>query len=131
MVTKNKLLVAGLIIGAIVIFALTAILLILPANRFSSSSSGADVTVEMTADGFSRQEITIKRGQTIEWINRDQDFRWPASNVHPSHEKYPDFDPKEPIAPGQSWSFTFDQVGEWQFHDHLKPYFVGTVSVVE
>lgn len=89
------------------------------------------IIVEMIPDGFSSTTITINRGETITWVNNDTDFRWPASNVHPNHDQYPEFDPLEPVPPGESWSFTFDQAGEWEFHDHLKPYFIGTVIVSE
>lgn len=116
---------------AILLLATVAILDWLPGSATSSSGQDQAVLVEMTPNGFSETEITIAQGHTIRWQNNDTDFRWPASNVHPNHDEYPEFDPLEPIPPGESWDFTFDQVGEWEFHDHLKPYFVGTVTVTE
>lgn len=132
---KSKTLHVVIAVGAIIIVILLGLLFFLPTQKKSSTPASQitndsnSVTVVMNEDGFSETEVTIKQGQTIIWQNNDQDFRWPASNVHPSHEVYPEFDPKEPIPPGESWSFTFDEAGEWQFHDHLKPYFTGTITV--
>lgn len=87
--------------------------------------------VSITEDGFSPEEITIKKGQTVTWINETNEFRWPASDLHPSHTIYPEFDPRQPISPGRSWSFTFQKVGTWRYHNHLRPIDRGVVEVVE
>src|SRR6185503_5181523 len=50
--------------------------------------------------------------------NTGQPF-WPASDPHPTHQIYPEFDPKQPIQPGKSWSFTFNRVVNWGYHNHL------------
>jgi len=60
-----------------------------------------------------------------------------ASNPHPIHDAYPTrggcisstFDSCKDIAPGQSWSFTFDVGGTWSYHDHLRPNVGGTIIV--
>jgi plastocyanin len=102
-----------------------------PKNRPYLVSSGdvpADVTINMTDEGFSPGEASIKVGQTVKFVNDadpscnpqspDCNF-WPASNPHPTHEIYPEFDPREPIAPGEAWMFVFDRAGDWGFHDHF------------
>lgn len=91
---------------------------------------GATV-VTLTREGFSPSEITIKKGQTILFKTTTGNLYWPASNLHPSHLLYSEFDPQGPISPGDTWSFVFDKVGEWKFHDHLSPYFTGTITVTE
>lgn len=97
-------------------------------------------TIFMDKSGFTPREITIRRGQAVEFVNRESsecpvsdascNF-WPASDVHPTHELYPEFDPQQPIAPGQSWSFAFDRIGNWGFHDHFKPNSRGVIRVIE
>ena len=83
--------------------------------------SQGNVVVRMTKNGFEPEEIKIKKGQTIIWVNEDADFHWPASNLHPTHEIYTEFDSRKPLAPGKRWVFTFDKAGEWRCHDHLNP----------
>lgn len=89
------------------------------------------VSIVLTKDGFSPAEVTIKKGTTIVFSTDAGRPFWPASNLHPTHELYPAFDPKRPIPPEETWSFTFDQAGDWNMHDHLRSYFTGTIHVVE
>lgn len=90
-----------------------------------------EVVIEMRQDGYTPDEITIEKGTTVRFVNKDDGPRWPASDLHPSHGIYPEFDPKEPVPVGEEWSFTFNKVGEWTMHDHLAPYISGYITVVE
>ena len=86
--------------------------------------------------------VHISVGQKVTWINEDQVF-WPAANLHPTHKQYPGsnitkcgtaardtlFDACEAMGPNAEYSFTFDIVGEWRFHDHINPRAQGTVIV--
>ena len=98
---------------------------------YSGSAHHATHRIDLTEQGFVPQNITISQGDTIIFsTTRGKQF-WPASDLHPTHEIYPEFDPKEPILPEASWTFRFDRAGQWNFHDHLDPYFRGTVRVVD
>src|SRR3989344_1413457 len=85
--------------------------------------------IEMTPDGFEPQEVSVDTNQSIIFLNKDENPRWPASNTHPTHELYPELDPKRAIMPGQSWAFKPTKAGEWKFHDHLYPHFRGVLKV--
>ena len=51
-------------------------------------------------NGYEIKDFTIKKGQTVVFKNLTADGNfWPASNIHPTHQIYPEFDPKEPIPP--------------------------------
>ncbi len=90
----------------------------------------APVIVELNEDGFTPNEITILRGQSVTWkTTRGKQF-WPASNLHPSHTLYPEFDPLNPVPADQTWTFRFDKIGSWIYHDHLSPYYKGKVNVL-
>lgn len=92
--------------------------------------SSADEAVIRYTDGeFTPKKVTISVGQTVTWINDYDDHFWPASNIHPTHKIYSEFDSKKPLAPGTSWSFTFTREGIWRFHDHWNPRETGTVIV--
>ncbi len=86
-------------------------------------------TINMVPGGFEPSVIEITQGDSITFRNDDTGPRWPASNIHPTHEIYSDFDPRGPIDPGQSWSFRFTKSGQWKFHDHIKPEFIGDIKV--
>jgi len=112
--------------------------LVTPEKNISSPSLVPDIDVQsgsvsvvLTEAGFKPNQIVIEKGTTIVFSTELNKTFWPASNLHPSHSVYPAFDPKEPILPDKTWSFTFDDIGEWDFHDHLRSYFVGTIYVIE
>lgn len=88
------------------------------------------VVIKMTANGFEPREVTIDENSIINFANKDTVDRWPASNVHPTHELYGNLDPKKPIAPGDFWIFKAQQVGIWKIHDHLSPHKRGTITIV-
>ena len=101
--------------------------------------------VEITANGFSPSAIKVKAGDTVTWTNNDSAPHWPATAAHPTHTVYPGsdinkcgtaaqsgiFDACKGLAQGESYSFKFDQVGTWKYHDHVKPVapFFGIVTV--
>lgn len=90
------------------------------------------IFVTVGADGkFTPNQVEIKKGDTVTWKNNTNRFIWPASAIHPTHQIYPEFDARKGIAPGAEYSFVFDKVGIWKYHDHLKPSAFGTVEVTE
>lgn len=89
------------------------------------------VYIHMTEDGFEPRTVSIVQGDTVIFENLDDEFRWPASNIHPTHAIYPEFDPLLPLDSGEEWSFTFTKVGEWRMHDHLLPEFTGVITVAK
>lgn len=89
------------------------------------------VSVVLTEEGFEPRDIQVSRGATVTFSTVRQNKFWPASNAHPAHDVYPEFDPMRSLEPGESWSFTFDKVGVWGFHDHVRSYFTGTIHVDE
>lgn len=85
----------------------------------------------MTEQGFSPSEVDIAVGTTVTFINDGELPHWPASDMHPTHEILPEFDSKQGLQTGETYSYTFDAAGSWQFHDHLNPRLKGTITVTE
>jgi plastocyanin len=105
-----------------------------PAVSPSPSPSSSPVipktyTVNYTSSCFSPSSLTIKRDETVKFVNNSNKYMWPASDDHPSHSIYPEFDSKSGIAPGGTYSFIFTKVGAWGYHDHNKPGCNGTITV--
>ena len=111
----------------------------------SSSSSGgsSSLVVEMSSSGFSPSTLNIDVGETVTFTNVGSTSIWPASAVHPTHTVYPGsdinkcgtaeesltFDSCGDVAPGDSYSFTFNEVGSWDYHDHRRASRKGTIVV--
>ena len=89
-----------------------------------------EVTVVLGEDGFDPDYIVVKQGTKVTFKTDTGESFWVASNNHPDHLAFPEFDPKEAIAPDESWSFVFDRVGVWPYHDHLKAFLGGVVVVL-
>ncbi|MHB1086720.1 MAG: cupredoxin domain-containing protein [Minisyncoccota bacterium] len=89
------------------------------------------VAIVLNENGFEPRDIRVTRGTIITFTTTRQYKFWPASNAHPSHDVYPQFDPKRVLGPEESWSFTMDDVGSWGYHDHVRSYFTGIIYVDE
>ncbi len=112
-------------------FVLKVVLLIFLSLNLTNQvlASGKIYEIKMIKDGFDTQKIVINQGDIIKFENNDDTDRWPASDIHPTHAIYPDFDPKQPLKPKESWQFQFTKSGTFRFHDHLKPEFNGEIEV--
>ncbi|MEK7135105.1 MAG: hypothetical protein AAB780_00160, partial [Patescibacteria group bacterium] len=60
-------------------------------------SAHDELIIRMTANGFEPKELTVTKGDEVLFINNDDTNRWPASNFHPSHTLYPEFDSMEGV----------------------------------
>lgn len=86
-------------------------------------------TVVYTADGFSPAVLNITAGDTVVFTNKSGGNFWPASNEHPTHAAYPEFDAKTEITDRKTYEFTFTKAGAWGYHNHLNPKMMGVVVV--
>lgn len=100
-----------------------------PALRAVSAPTGKKATVAMTDTGFSPATVTVAAGTAVTFVNNGQGTHWPASAAHPTHKILSGFDALRGLPTGEQYSFTFNQKGTWQFHDHLNPQFTGSVIV--
>lgn len=100
--------------------------------------------VEITDSGYVPSQLTIKKGSTVTWTNNSEAPNWPASAQHPTHTVYPGSgiekcgtDEENEIFDscgmelGESWSFTFNEAGEWGYHEHNEVKTFGKIIVVE
>ena len=112
-------------------------------GAIDSGVSPNATTVTYTDSGFSPQTATINVGDTVTFVNGSSSVMWPASAIHPTHTIYPGssrskcgtaqeariFDACRSVAPGDSWSFAFEEAGEWGYHNHLRANHKGTIIV--
>lgn len=101
--------------------------------------------VTYTDLGYTPNILTVKKGEIVIWKNESSNSMWTASAVHPTHKVYPGtditacgtqtllpmFDSCGRIETGQSWSFTFNNVGTWGYHNHVNSSHFGKIIVTE
>lgn len=99
--------------------------------HFSRAAPIQARSVLLTDDGFVPEAITVRAGDSVTFrTQRPQPF-WPSANPHPTHALYPEFDAGRPVPSTESWTFVFERVGVWPYHDFLRPYFTGSIYVTE
>lgn len=103
-------------------------------GRFSGEGDieGNDVQVfDISYDGtsFTPNTLSIKNGDVVIFKNKSTVAFWPASDPHPTHIDYPEFDAKQPVPAGKSYQFKFTRTGTWKFHDHKNLSAKGSVTV--
>ena len=144
----KKLLIAVIIIVILIVVVVALKKEPVPASPESPltdqpDATSAPVVILITDDGFTPAEVTIPAGVTITFANEGAQPHWPASAMHPTHTVYPGsdiekcgtaeaatiFDACRGLENGESWTFTFGEVGEWRYHDHLAPTQFGKVIV--
>jgi plastocyanin len=85
----------------------------------------------LTDTAFSPNPIQVSVGSTVTWTNNDSQPHTVASgsNGQPDNKfnSSPNFNPL--LNPGQTFSFTFTQAGNYPYFCMLHPNMVGTVSV--
>lgn len=111
-----------------------AVALILVINFIISSTKNdppKNHSIVLGDQGFTPSEITIKKGDSVTFTTTRGRVFWPASDLHPTHAVYSEFDPKAPVNQDESWTFVFHKTGIWSFHDHLAPLFLGVINVVD
>jgi plastocyanin len=95
------------------------------------NESAMDTITEIsyTDSGFSPSNINIALNETVKFTNNSTKKMWVASDPHPAHTIYPEFDAKKAMDSGESYTFTFTKLGSWGFHNHFNPEDKGTVVV--
>jgi plastocyanin len=112
-------------------------------NAGVTAATSATVTYT-SSGGFSPKSLTVKKGSTVTFVKKDGGAMWLASDPHPAHSGYdgtsrtthcaPGYTGAKPFdecSAGSSFSFTFDKVGTWGYHDHLLDENQGSITVVE
>ncbi len=100
-----------------------------PQNPTACPQIYAEVKIALKDSSFDPSSLNIKKCTKVVFQNLGEKEHWPASDLHPTHGIYPEFDPQKPIAPNAEWSFVFEKNGSWKFHDHLNAQIRGIITV--
>lgn len=84
--------------------------------------------VKITSTGFNPKSVTLKKGESINWVNEDIEDHTVDSAIHPTHQVYPRLN-LGAIKPGDKKSLSFPDTGSYKYHDHLNPTLFGSVTV--
>lgn len=85
-------------------------------------------TVIIMGYDFVPQTLTVKKGETVTWINMDMVIHTVESGTHEKPEKT--FD-SGPIDHMESFSYTFSEPGTYLYHCDPHPYMQGKIVVTD
>jgi plastocyanin len=88
----------------------------------SESKKSNDVTIENMA--FTPASLTVKKGLTITWTNKDSLAHTVTSDSGSELSS-------GTIAPGSTYSHNFSTVGTYKYHCSIHPNMTGTITVTE
>jgi len=97
----------------------------------------------ITDKSFSPLRLEIKSGDKVVFKNTDTKTHWPASVPAPLTGRYPgynsskcgtvdevnNFDACRALAPGETYSFVFKEIGSWGYWDKQTPSWTGLIDV--
>ncbi len=91
------------------------------ANQSSAATPAAVNAVSVTSTGFSPSVIQVKIGTTVTWTNNDTSAQAFTSDTGV-------FD-SGPLAPGATFTYTFNEAGTFVYHSTATSTLIGTVIV--
>lgn len=95
------------------------------------SDTGFDFKVVYTNEGYSPARLEVPLGARVAFVNSADIPMWTASDPHPVHSDYSDFDPKKDYLKGEVYTFQFSKAGTFAFHNHEKSLHRGIIRVVD
>lgn len=87
--------------------------------------AGEVVEVSIVKMKFEPQQVKIKPGTTVKWVNNEK------RNNHSVWFQKEDFPESERFFPGESWQRTFDKPGVYPYVCGPHPEMTGVVEVAE
>ena len=125
---KRRRIITLLVVALIAVAGAASILIW---NALSSEGVSAEepaASVNITAEGFSPATIKIKKGEDVAWVNKD---------TTATHEVFADqtvvsgLDSTQPLAENDTYIFTFDKAGTYNYYDPLDPVKLKGTVIVE
>ncbi len=87
----------------------------------NTTTAAASNTINIVNFTFTPGTLTVKAGTTVTWTNNDTTTHRPISDTGV-------FDSGD-LAPGGTFSFTFNNTGTFPYHCSIHPYMTGKVIV--
>lgn len=85
--------------------------------------------ITYTDRGYQPEYAKVPVGATVRIVNKSSMEFWPASDPHPVHTDFPQFDPQKALPVGGTYDFKFEKGGIYGFHDHLNHIWIGALVV--
>ncbi len=113
----------------------------IPIKKESTTKVPATMVI-YTDNGFTPKTIVIKKGSKLTFVNKTTNKMWIASDPHPTNSGYigktrvshcPDTSGTafDQCNIGNSYTFTFNKIGTWGYHNYMVDQDKGVITVTE
>lgn len=122
--SASRALVAGVVLlGIIMLIALAAYVFRSQSAAPKAPAAIAPAAVSITVTGFSPSTVSVKKGQAVTWTNTDN-----VGQSIVSDRPNPLFK-SQSLSQGATYSYVFNNVGSYAYHDGSNIQFAGKVVV--
>lgn len=129
---KKRIIVFGIALLVALAAIGISIAVLFKTGGVETNATEEDAQVTITTAGFNPDVVTIKKGQNVVWTSQDKDPHSLSLSTQNPPKELEGFGTDEPIANGESYSYTFDVAGSFTYQDPQAPEkFQGTVVVKE
>lgn len=94
----------------------------------SASPTQTQNRVVLTTNGFTPNNLIIKAGTEVKWVNNSGAIATVHSDPHPQHTDYSSLNLGN-FPDAGTLAFTFNEPGTYNYHNHLNPGQRGTILV--
>lgn len=115
-----------IVLGALSAILLVVILVLILSPSKEEATKVAEIRI--TDDGFVPSQLNIEPGTKVVWTNDSKKIHQIAANPHPNRDDLPGLK-SEILNNGQIYEYTFDDSGNFGYHDEIEPTTNGIVEV--
>ena len=95
------------------------------------SATEFDYEVVYSATGYSPNLLEVPVGSWVAFKNTTEIPMWTASDPHPVHTDFSEFDAQKEFSKNQSYVFQFNRPGTFSYHNHDKSIDRGIIRVTD
>ena len=112
-------------LGLLPLLLVVALLAAMPALAKDKKDAAKENKVEISDVKYKPAKLKIKKGEKVVWTNADD-----RDHTVVSHDKSKTLDSGK-IGVGQTWEFTFDKPGTYEYGCEFHPRMKGVIEVTE
>lgn len=122
----------GLVLATLLVLLIVGSILISKSSKEKSKTqtfTNRVAVVNITANGFVPESLTVPLGTKITWVNSDQAPHSLGSNPYPENTDLPELKSGD-IVPLKTYSITMLKMGKFGYHLQDNPVVNGSINVI-
>lgn len=128
---RSRLIISIIIIVLAVVAIAVSLFFLTNPDGIETAADKSSSSVTITERGVAPPTVSVKKGESITWTNQDTaQHKLVITSPNPPRE-LEGFGSDEPMAQGDSYSFTFEAKGSFTYQDPTNPQKIQGTIIVE